>query len=480
MSTHYNSLYVFRITLVATLGGLLFGYDTAVISGTVGSISKVFVEPQHLSETAANSLLGFCVASALIGCIIGGLMGGYLSNRFGRRNSLLIAAFLFFIAAIGSAWPELGFRSVESQEIPYYLAGYVPEFVFYRIVGGIGVGLASMLSPMYIAEVALAEIRGKLVSFNQFAIIFGQLLVYCVNYAIASSGDQDWLNIVGWRYMFLSLAIPALLFFGLLFTVPESPRWLTAQNKISKAQNILSRILGSQRTEEALNSIISSLSSNSTKKSSPLLKYGIGVIVIGILLSAFQQLMGINVVLYYAPEVFKNLGASTDSALLQTIIVGVINLSFTTIAIFTVDKLGRKPLQIIGAIGMAIGMITLGTTFFLQLPAIIALTSMLFYIASFAISWGPVCWVLLSEIFPNSIRSKALSIAVAAQWITNYLVSWTFPIMDKNTYLVSHFNNGFAYWLYGVISVVAAIFIWKWLPETKGKSLEELEQFWNK
>lgn len=480
MSTHYNSLYVFRITLVATLGGLLFGYDTAVISGTVGSISKVFVEPQHLSETAANSLLGFCVASALIGCIIGGLMGGYLSNRFGRRNSLLIAAFLFFIAAIGSAWPELGFSSVESQEIPYYLAGYVPEFVFYRIVGGIGVGLASMLSPMYIAEVAPAEIRGKLVSFNQFAIIFGQLLVYCVNYAIASSGDQDWLNIVGWRYMFLSLAIPALLFFGLLFTVPESPRWLTAQNKISKAQNILSRILGSQRTEEALNSIISSLSSNSTKKSSPLLKYGIGVIVIGILLSAFQQLMGINVVLYYAPEVFKNLGASTDSALLQTIIVGVINLSFTTIAIFTVDKLGRKPLQIIGAIGMAIGMITLGTTFFLQLPAIIALTSMLFYIASFAISWGPVCWVLLSEIFPNSIRSKALSIAVAAQWITNYLVSWTFPIMDKNTYLVSHFNNGFAYWLYGVISVVAAIFIWKWLPETKGKSLEELEQFWNK
>ena len=480
MSTHYTSLYVFRITLVATLGGLLFGYDTAVISGTVGSISKVFVEPQHLSETAANSLLGFCVASALIGCIIGGLMGGYLSNRFGRRNSLLIAAFLFFIAAIGSAWPELGFRSVESQEIPYYLAGYVPEFVFYRIVGGIGVGLASMLSPMYIAEVAPAEIRGKLVSFNQFAIIFGQLLVYCVNYAIASSGDQDWLNIVGWRYMFLSLAIPALLFFGLLFTVPESPRWLTAQNKISKAQNILSRILGSQRTEEALNSIISSLSSNSTKKSSPLLKYGIGVIVIGILLSAFQQLMGINVVLYYAPEVFKNLGASTDSALLQTIIVGVINLSFTTIAIFTVDKLGRKPLQIIGAIGMAIGMITLGTTFFLQLPAIIALTSMLFYIASFAISWGPVCWVLLSEIFPNSIRSKALSIAVAAQWITNYLVSWTFPIMDKNTYLVSHFNNGFAYWLYGVISVVAAIFIWKWLPETKGKSLEELEQFWNK
>jgi len=480
MSTHYNSLYVFRITLVATLGGLLFGYDTAVISGTVESIFKVFVEPQHLSETSANSLLGFCVASALIGCIIGGLMGGYLSNRFGRRNSLLIAAFLFFIAAIGSAWPELGFHTVESQKIPYYLAQYVPHFVFYRIIGGIGVGLASMLSPMYIAEVAPAEIRGKLVSFNQFAIIFGQLLVYCVNYCIASSGDQVWLNIVGWRYMFLSLAIPALLFFALLFTVPESPRWLTAQNKINKAQHILVNILGKQTADQALKSIIDSLSSNCDKKSSSLLKYGIGVIIIGILLSAFQQLMGINVVLYYAPEVFKTLGASTDSALLQTIVVGIINLAFTTIAIFTVDKFGRKPLQIIGAIGMAIGMITLGTTFYLQLSASIALAAMLFYIASFAISWGPVCWVLLAEIFPNSIRSKALSIAVAAQWITNYLVSWTFPIMDKNTYLISHFNNGFAYWLYGAISILAAIFIWKWLPETKGKSLEELETFWNK
>ncbi len=480
MSTHYNSLYVFRITLVATLGGLLFGYDTAVISGTVESIFKVFVEPQHLSETSANSLLGFCVASALIGCIIGGLMAGYLSNRFGRRNSLLIAAFLFFIAAIGSAWPELGFHTVESQKIPYYLAQYVPHFVFYRIIGGIGVGLASMLSPMYIAEVAPAEIRGKLVSFNQFAIIFGQLLVYCVNYCIASSGDQVWLNIVGWRYMFLSLAIPALLFFALLFTVPESPRWLTAQNKINKAQHILVNILGKQTADQALKSIIDSLSSNCDKKSSSLLKYGIGVIIIGILLSAFQQLMGINVVLYYAPEVFKTLGASTDSALLQTIVVGIINLAFTTIAIFTVDKFGRKPLQIIGAIGMAIGMITLGTTFYLQLSASIALAAMLFYIASFAISWGPVCWVLLAEIFPNSIRSKALSIAVAAQWITNYLVSWTFPIMDKNTYLISHFNNGFAYWLYGAISILAAIFIWKWLPETKGKSLEELEKFWNK
>lgn len=219
MKQHYNSSYIFRITLVATLGGLLFGYDTAVISGTVDSINQVFVQPQGLGEAAANSLLGFCVASALIGCIIGGAMGGYLSNRFGRRNSLMIAALLFLISAIGSAWPELGLSDINPDGgIPVYLAGYIPEFVIYRIIGGVGVGLASMLSPMYIAEVAPADIRGKLVSFNQFAIIFGQLMVYCVNYSIARSGDALWLNSIGWRYMFASEAIPAILF--LAFCLP--------------------------------------------------------------------------------------------------------------------------------------------------------------------------------------------------------------------------------------------------------------------
>ncbi|EMR6345290.1 MFS transporter, partial [Escherichia coli] len=219
MNTQYNSSYIFSITLVATLGGLLFGYDTAVISGTVESLNTVFVAPQNLSESAANSLLGFCVASALIGCIIGGALGGYCSSRFGRRDSLKIAAVLFFISGVGSAWPELGFTSINPDNtVPVYLAGYVPEFVIYRIIGGIGVGLASMLSPMYIAELAPAHIRGKLVSFNQFAIIFGQLLVYCVNYFIARSGDASWLNTDGWRYMFASECIPALLFLMLLYT----------------------------------------------------------------------------------------------------------------------------------------------------------------------------------------------------------------------------------------------------------------------
>lgn len=477
MNKPYNPFYVFRITLVATLGGLLFGYDTAVVSGTVDSISKVFIEPRHLNETAANSLLGFCVSSALIGCIIGGVICGYLSNRFGRRNSLLFAALLFFITALRSAYPEFGLHPILSDQYPTYLANYIPEFVTYRIIGGIGVGLASMLSPMYIAEVAPAEIRDKMVSFNQFAIIFGQLLVYCVNYVIASSGDQAFLEIVGWRYMFLSLSLPALLFFFLLFTVPESPRWLVEKHRKDHAFAVLSKILNIERAKSALTEITLSLS-NTSETGANLFKYGIGIVIIGILLSAFQQLMGINVVLYYAPEVFKNLGASTNSALLQTIIIGIINLSFTTIAIFTVDKFGRKPLQIIGAIGMAIDMISLGSAFFLKLSPLLALVSMLLYIASFAISWGPVCWVLLAEMFPNSIRSKALSIAVSAQWIANYLVSWTFPIMDKNSYLIQMFHHGFSYWIYGIISIIAAIFILRFVPETKEKSLEELEALW--
>lgn len=239
--------------------------------------------------------------------------------------------------------------------MPVYLAGYVPEFVIYRIIGGIGVGLASMLSPMYIAELAPAHIRGKLVSFNQFAIIFGQLLVYCVNYFIARSGDASWLNTDGWRYMFASECIPALLFLMLLYTVPESPRWLMSRGKQEQAEGILRKIMGNTLATQAVQEIKHSLD-HGRKTGGRLLMFGVGVIVIGVMLSIFQQFVGINVVLYYAPEVFKTLGASTDIALLQTIIVGVINLTFTVLAIMTVDKFGRKPLQIIGALGMAIGM----------------------------------------------------------------------------------------------------------------------------
>lgn len=472
--------YTLGATLVATLGGLLFGYDTAVISGAVGSINTVFVAPQNLSESAANSLLGFCVASALIGCIVGGALAGYLSSRFGRKRSLMIAGVLFFLSAAGSAFPEFGYHAINSDSgIPVYLSGYVSEFVIYRMIGGLGVGIASMISPMYIAEIAPASIRGKLVSCNQFAIIFGQLLVYCVNYVIARSGSGDWLDTLGWRYMFLSGAIPSALFFALLFTVPESPRWLATKGRRAQASTVLVKLLGADAGKVELENILKSVNA-STEKRAPLLSFGVGILLIGILLSAFQQFMGINVVLYYAPEVFKEIGASRDTALLQTIVVGIINLLFTVIAIMTVDKFGRKPLQVVGALGMAFGMLLLGTAFYAHLAGGVALFAMLFYVAMFALSWGPVCWVLLAEIFPNRIRSQALALAVAVQWLSNYFVSWTFPMMAKSTYLQTHFNNGFAYWLYGVMGLLAAVFMWRYVPETKGKTLEELESFWHK
>jgi MFS transporter, SP family, xylose:H+ symportor len=466
-----NKMYVVALTLVATLGGLLFGYDTAVISGTVGSLNEFFIIPQNLSEGAANSQLGFIVSSALIGCIVGGLIGGIVSLKMGRKRGLMLAALLFFFSAMGSAMPEMGFRPIGDGDYTFFW-----HFVIYRFIGGVGVGLASMLSPMYIAEIAPAKIRGRLVSFNQFAIIFGMLVVYFVNYGISLQGDDSWLNAIGWRWMFASEMIPAGLFLLLLFFVPETPRYLVINGKPEKALGILEKVNGRIVAPGILEEIKGTITSHSGK----LMSYGMLIIVIGILLSVFQQFVGINVVLYYAPEIFKNMGSGTDTALLQTIIVGAINLTFTVVAILSVDKFGRKPLMIIGALGMAFFMFALGFTFYTQQLGYAALIFMLGYVACFAVSWGPVVWVLLSEIFPNSIRGRAMAIAVAAQWIANYLVSWTFPMMDKSSFLVDKFNNGFAYWIYGVMGILAAIFVWKMVPETKGKTLEEMEALWKK
>jgi len=464
--------YVWGITLVATLGGLLFGYDTAVISGTVNSLKINFIDPRNLSETAANSLLGFTVSSALIGCIIGGLTGGWMALRFGRRNSLIVAAILLIISAIGSGFPELMLAPVGD-----HVGEFLTPFILYRIIGGIGVGLASMLSPMYIAEIAPASKRGNLVSWNQFAIIFGMLVVYFVNYSISRMGNETWLHESGWRWMFFSETIPGVVFLFLLFFVPESPRWLMIRNREAKAMKVLTRINGMETAREMIAEIRNTVKDAGNSR---FLSYGMLIIVVGVLLSVFQQFVGINVVLYYAPEIFRNMGTSTDISLLQTIIVGFINLTFTIIAIFTVDRFGRKPLQIAGALGMAVSMFAIGFTFFFQTIGLAALVFMLFYVASFAISWGPVTWVLLSEIFPNRIRGRAMAVAVAAQWISNYLVSWTFPMLDKSSFLNNLFHHGFSYWIYGLMGLCAAWFVWKFVPETKGKSLEQMETLFAK
>ena len=511
-----NKLYIAALTIVATLGGLLFGYDTAVISGTVESLRVFFIEPQQLPLAQASALEGFVVSSALIGCILGACAAGWLSQRFGRKPSLQIAAVLFLLSAIGSAWPELFWGAPGSGN-----HSFLYHFVAYRILGGVGVGLASMVSPMYIAEIAPARKRGTLVSWNQFAIIFGMLVIYFVNYAIARQGDADWLHTTGWRWMFASEIVPATLFLTALFFVPETPRYMVMRGRDEKALSVLRKISGDDAEKEisvireSLNEkgqsmrafylfmldwlilfvagyfILKLCSVHSALEISllvsflislivPIRNYGLGIIVVGVLLASLQQFIGINVVLYYAPEIFKTMGAATDTALLQQIIVGAVNLSFTILAILTVDKFGRRPLMIVGALVMALSMFILGTTFYTHSVGIGSLICMLVYTAGFAMSWGPVCWVLLSEIFPNSIRSMVMSVAVASQWISNFLVSWTFPMLDKNEALTATFNHGFSYWIYGLMGLLAALFIWKMVPETTGKSLEDMEKYWKK
>jgi SP family xylose:H+ symportor-like MFS transporter len=470
-----NALLVVGLTFVATLGGLLFGYDTAVISGAVSSIDANFIDPLNLSETARSSLSGWTVSSALFGCIIGAIAAGWVSKAIGRKGGMMVAGALFLISAVGSAYPEIGLGPIGGMG-PQALT----PFILYRILCGVGVGIASMLSPLYIAEIAPSQIRGRLVSFNQLSIVGGILLVYFVNWAIASHGDETWIRTTGWRLMLVSEAIPAVLFLGLLTLVPDTPRWYVMKGRVEKAHLVLARLVGDAEARTTIKEIENSLVVPKDSTGVSLFAFGKLVIVAGIMLSVFQQFVGINAVLYYAPLMFKNLGASTDSALWQTVIVGLANVIFTVVAILTVDRLGRKPLLIIGGVVMGISMVTLGFQFQANAVGIGPLISAIAYIAGFALSWGPVTWVLLSEMFPNSIKNKAMAIAVAAQWIANLFVSWSFKILIGNSALNALFNHGFPYWVYGGMSFLAAAFVYFYVPETKRRTLEEIQNLWKR
>ncbi len=460
--------YLYSIVLVAVIGGLLFGYDTAVVSGAEKAMGEFFAGAKNLVYT--SGLHGFTTSAALIGCVIGGAISGVLASRLGRKRSLQIAGILFFVSAIGSGHPESGI-------LPYGepSAAVLTLFIIYRIIGGIGVGLASAVCPMYIAEVAPANIRGTLVSCNQFATIFGMLVVYFVNYIIRNSlGDtalqiQEAMVRIGWRKMFITEAWPAAAFFLLLTFVPETPRYLTMKGKNDKALDILTKINGAAGATAIHQEIQSTL----TEKTEKVLSYGFKVIVVGMLLSFFQQAGGINVVLYYAPRIFENMGATGDVSMLQTVVMGIVNIVFTVVAIFTVDKVGRKPLLIVGSIGMLIGMTVLAILAFTDTIGVAALVFIIIYTASFMMSWGPICWVMISEIFPNTIRSQAVAIAVAVQWVSNFLVSSTFPSL-------SEWNIGGTYCIYAFMCLLSVIFVWKMVPETKNKTLEDMSALWRK
>jgi SP family xylose:H+ symportor-like MFS transporter len=483
-----SKAYLFSIVLVAVIGGLLFGYDTAVISGAEKGLQAFFMGAKDFVYT--DTLHGITSSSALIGCIIGSAISGILATRLGRRNSLFLAGVLFFLSALGSYDPEFMFYE---HGVPTY--SLLITFNLYRVLGGIGVGLASAICPMYIAEVAPSNIRGTLVSWNQFAIIFGQLVVYFVNFLILGShanpvvelvngvnqimnpGDAAWTIETGWRLMFVSEAVPAGLFALLVLLVPETPRYLAMCGKDDKALNVLSKINGLTQAK----AILADIKATAEEKTEKLFTYGVMVIFIGIMLSVFQQAVGINAVLYFAPRIFESMGMGNP--MVQTVMMGVVNILFTLLAIFTVEKWGRKPLLISGSIGMAIGAFGVALCNVVSgMPAIVSVISIMVYSASFMFSWGPICWVLISEIFPNTIRGAAVAIAVAFQWIFNFIVSSTFiPMYNMQLgEMGDKFGHMFAYGLYGIICVIAAIFVWKLVPETKGKSLEDMTALWRK
>ena len=477
--------YLISIVMVAVLGGLLFGYDTAVISGAEKGLQAFFMEANDFQYTDAWH--GFTSASALIGCIIGSALSGYLATNLGRKRSLIVAGILFFISALGSMEPEFMFFTHGEPTFSLLIM-----FNIYRVIGGIGVGLASAICPMYIGEVAPSNIRGMLVSWNQFAIIFGQLVVYFVNFFILGDHIQplveemgkglaainpaaQWTVTTGWRYMFGSEAIPAGLFALLICFVPETPRYLVSIGRDDVAERILAKINGSSKAQQILQDIKDTM----VVKTERLMTYGAMCIFVGIMLSVFQQAVGINAVLYYAPRIFGDMGM--DNPMMITVFMGIINILFTLVAIFTVEKWGRKPLLIWGSLGMALGAFGVALTFGHAGMEFFTAASLLLYSASFMFSWGPITWVLIAEIFPNTIRGAAVAIAVAFQWISNFIVSSSFvPMFNMHLTEGDHFGHWFTYGLYGIICVVAALFVWRLVPETKGKTLEDMSKLWKK
>lgn len=441
--------YVVLLSLVAALGGLLFGYDTAVVSGAIGFLQERF-------ELDAWSK-GFTASSALLGCILGAAAAGTMSDRFGRRSVLLLSAVLFTVSAIGSAVPRT-----------------LVEFNLARVLGGLGVGMASMLSPLYIAEVAPARIRGRLVSLNQFAIILGMLVVYFVNAGVAGLGDNAWNVERGWRWMFASETLPAGLFMILLLWVPESPRWLAKQGRSDRALRILTRIGGTQHAKYELDDIERAIGEESGSLQQLLLP-GLRIpLVIGIGLAILQQITGINIILYYAPEIFKNAGLDAQSAIDDTVIVGAVNLLFTLVAIWVVDRVGRKPLLLLASAGMGLSLAMLGRAFVQEdFAGRAVLFWVLAYVASFAVAMGPVVWVVMSEIFPTRIRGRAMSVATVCLWVSCYGVSLLFPYMLDTL-------AGKTFYLYAAMCVAALLFVAGFVPETKGRTLEEIERGWRR
>jgi sugar porter (SP) family MFS transporter len=453
---HFRSAYLWAISLVAALGGLLFGYDWVVIGGAKPFYEKFF----RLTDASQQ---GWAMSCALIGCLIGAMFSGTLSDRYGRKRLLLLSALLFGISSIGIA-----------------LTDAFDTFVLWRIAGGVAIGLASNLSPMYIAEVAPAALRGRLVSVNQLTIVMGILLAQVVNWLIArpvptgaSALDilNSWNGQLGWRWMFAVTAVPSLLFFLGMLAVPESPRWLARNGQHEKAKRILARLGGELYATQALAEIEATLSISRKASIRQLLDPRLaGVLFLGVALAVFQQWCGINVIFSYAEEVFSAAGYHISDILLNIVITGLVNLAFTFVAIALVDRAGRRKLMLFGSAALALIYTLLGTAFHVHGQGVYMLLLVVSAIACYAMSLAPVTWVVISEIFPNRIRGAAMSVAITFLWIASFVLTYTFPLLNQSL------GAARTFWIYGGICLAGFLFILLRLPETKGQTLEEIEK----
>lgn len=453
----FNNFYLFAISMVSAMGGLLFGYDWVVIGG-----AKPFYERFFDITTSAN-LQAWAMSSALVGCILGAVVSGVISDKFGRKWPILLSAFLFTVASVGTG-----------------LASTYVLFVAFRIIGGVGIGLASALSPMYIAEVAPSHLRGRFVSLNQMTLVIGILAAQIVNLLIAEkvpAGVTDefirnsWNGQMGWRWMFYACAVPSVVFLVLAFTLPESPRWLMKAGKQEKAYPTLNKIGGQVYAREEMANIQATLDDVSEKIDFKALfnpKFR-NVLVIGVVVAVFQQWCGINTVFNYAEEIFTAAGYGVSDTLFNIVITGTVNLVFTLVAMFTVDKWGRKKLMVFGASGLALTYLLLGSAFYFELKGVAVLSLVVVAIAIYAMSLAPITWVILSEIFPNRVRGAAMALATFALWIACFILTYTFPLLNKS------FGAAGTFWGYAGICVLGFLFILMKLPETKGKTLEEIE-----
>ncbi len=444
-----NLGYILLISLAAAFGGFLFGYDTAVVSGAIGFLTKQFNLSAELTGWAASSLL--------VGCMAGALLGGPMGDRFGRKPSLIFCAVLFALSSLGSALPNA-----------------LGPFAWARFAGGIAIGAASMLSPLYIAEIAPEKIRGTLVALYQLAIVAGILVVFFVNLQIQRMGDETWNTQVGWRWMFASLALPSLVFGICMAVVPESPRWLMKMGRRTEARQVLERVGGAESAGREIAQIDAALREEQGRWKELFTTGYRRALLIGILLAVFGQFSGINSIMYYAPEIFKAAGSGTDSAFSQTVIVGAVNVLFTFVAIWLVDRAGRRPLLIAGTLVQVVALVAVGVMFHRGQSGVGVLLCILLFVAAFAVAMGPIPWIVNSEIFPTKLRGRAMSVAIFCLWLADWVVTQTFPMLRESI------GPAKTFWVYAFCSLLSTVFVLWMVPETKGRTLEEIEASWRK